>query len=634
MLLERYDKTFLLEHLAETSAWRPFPRAVDRDVWEGLLAHPLNRERRAWLLGQAEALLRQPWPQLPASLYTEFARTGNRSHFQEPYFRRRQDLAVLVLAECMEGQGRLLDEIANGFWLISEEATWCVPAHAERIAGDVLPRQDRQSVDLFACETAMVLAEAYYLLRDELEGFSPALCHRLRREVERRVISPVERRDDFHWFNGFNNWSPWCSSNVLGAAMYLLDDNDRLADLALRLMGVVDRFLAGYGPDGGCDEGPGYWGVAAGAMLVFLELLHSRTAGAVDIYDQPLIRNMGRFFADVHIHGPWFVNFADAPARHTPRRDVTYRYGERVGLPELQNLALLGARDWDPRGLVWPPIGDRQSGGDLPDMLRELFWVPADARPGTLCKRTSVWLPDLQVLVARESATGSEGLFLAAKGGHNGESHNHNDIGQFILYLNGDPAIIDVGVETYTRQTFSNERYEIWCIRSSGHNVPLVNDVEQAPGEDHRATEVAFSQDGETQRLEMYLEKAYPEAASLIELRREFVLRAGKAASATVSDAYQVGAKSARIRLPLFAVREVTDVEPGLLAVHCQPRRLLVRYDPDVLRVSIGDIRIRDPRLRAAWGDQLRRITFETVDDAPSGGYQLLFEEEKEAMEA
>ncbi len=38
-------------------------------------------------------------------------------------------LAKLVLGECMEGQGRFLDDILNGIWTICEETYWGVPAH-------------------------------------------------------------------------------------------------------------------------------------------------------------------------------------------------------------------------------------------------------------------------------------------------------------------------------------------------------------------------------------------------------------------------------------------------------------------------------------------------------------------------
>ncbi len=90
----------------------------------------------------------------------------------------------------------------------------------------------------------------------------------------------------------------------------------------------------------------------------------------------------------------------------------------------------------------------------------------------------------------RSSEGSAEGLYLAAQGGHNAESHNHNDVGNFIVYADGEPAIIDVGVETYTAKTFSAQRYEIWTMQSAYHNLPTVNGVMQGAGRQFEARDV------------------------------------------------------------------------------------------------------------------------------------------------
>lgn len=623
MLTDRYDESFLRRHLLPRDAWAPFPPASARAAWDGSREHPLHVARRAMAIEQAEALLGQPWPALPATLYMEFARDGNRAHFEQPYFARRQQLARLALAEAFEHQGRFLDEVSNGLWLMSEEATWCLPAHAERLPGDVLPRQDRQSVDLFACETAMVLAEARYLLHDELATISPALVERLEREILTRVIVPVEERDDFWWLSGRNNWSPWCASNVLGAAMYLLDDTARLAALAGKLMVVVARFIATYGEDGGCDEGPSYWTVAAGAMLLFLEHLHGRTNGAVDIYDVPKIQAMGRYVVAAHLDGPWFLNFADAPARVGLPRAVVYRYGARIGDAAMQNLALLAARGWQADGPVTPPLQIYGNGAGLTQALRELYWIPVDAVPLADTHETHGWLPDLQVMIARESPDANTGLTVAAKGGHNDENHNHNDIGHVVVTLDGGPAIIDIGVETYTRQTFSDRRYALWCIRGSGHNAPLVNGIEQAPGREHCATAVTYLADGDRQCLALNLEQAYPSEAGLRALRREVTLDAAAHAT-TIRDAYVLNTAPAELTLNFYTPWEVELRASGTLAIACALRTLLLRFDPALMTAAIETVPLEDPQLRHSWGETLTRITLTHVR-GEVGEYTLTF---------
>jgi hypothetical protein len=447
--------------------------------------------------------------------------------------------------------------------------------------------------------------------------------------VFRRIIEPFEGGEEFGragWLSGYNNWSPWCASNVLGAAFCLLDDREWLASLTVRLMAVVDRFIDRYGADGGCDEGPGYWNEAAGAMLVFLELLGSRTGGAVDVYGEPKIAAMAHYIASAHLDGPWFANFADASPRANPHPGKIYRFGERVGSEVLKDLALQSMRNWQPGGAVAPPLRIAGVSRPLLGPLMELFWIPPETEPTWLPREAAVWLRDVQALFARETAEPSQGLVLAAKGGHNAESHNHNDLGSFIILLDGQPAIVDVGAPTYTRKTFSADRYDIWCIRASGHGVPLVNGVEQAAGGERRATHVALHSEAGTLQLGMNLEAAYPPEAALRSLRREISFQTDPPASIRVADAFECSAGPATVRVPLFAARQPEVAEPGRMAIPCGARRLVLTFDPAVLTATVERVPLHDDRLRTAWGrDALHRIDLACTSEEPAGSYELAF---------
>ena len=123
------------------------------------------------------------------------------------------------------------------------------------------------------------------------------------------------------------------------------------------------------------------------------------------------------------------------------------------------------------------------------------------------------WLGGIQVMVAREQEGSSKGLYLAAKGGHNDESHNHNDIGHFIVYCDGSPMIIDPGVGTYTSKSFFSERYSIWSNQSAYHNLPLIDGVQQLAGRQHRADQVIYTQEDSVASISMNIENAYPDSA-------------------------------------------------------------------------------------------------------------------------
>ena len=93
-------------------------------------------------------------------------------------------------------------------------------------------------------------------------------------------------------------------------------------------------------------------------------------------------------------------------------------------------------------------------------------------------------------------------FICAAQAGNNGKSHNHNDVGNFLVYADGMPAIIDVGVETYTAKTFSAQRYEIWTMQSAYHNCPTIDGVMQSAGPQFAATEVSYHADDHAAELQ------------------------------------------------------------------------------------------------------------------------------------
>src|SRR5689334_8398974 len=83
--------------LAPLERFHPFPTASERPGWTGL-----PEDVRSALIAAGEARLKTPWEVLPATLFLEYARNGNRSRFEAVRNRRRNGLQELVVAECAE----------------------------------------------------------------------------------------------------------------------------------------------------------------------------------------------------------------------------------------------------------------------------------------------------------------------------------------------------------------------------------------------------------------------------------------------------------------------------------------------------------------------------------------------------
>lgn len=591
----------------------PFPRAGEREAWEKL--SPGLREE--WVR-EATALLGLAWAPLPAAAWLKFNREGNRTEFEALYFQRRRAVACLALAECMEGQGRFLEDLANGVWAVCEESSWCAPAHLylspkQREAG--LPDPDEPLVDLSAAETGAQLAWIAYLLQDQLNKISPAIVERIKREVNRRILTPYLSRDDF-WWMGFgrqapNNWNPWCNSNCLAAALLLEEEPERRLELVRKVVATLDRYLEVQYEDGGCDEGVQYWGVAAGCLFDCLELLFAATAGELSVYDQPLIVMLGQYAVKMLIDGNRFVNFADGAMKVNMDFALVCRYGRRIGDAALTAFGRCGL-DSQPSGRL--SAGVSRSAIPLFRELAALFPEENPEPPEAVNKRQmylrEAWLPALQVLTVREQEGSANGLHLAIKGGHNDESHNHNDIGHISVALDGIPILADTGVGTYTAQTFSPSRYEIWTMQSGYHNVPVVNGTEQQAGRQYKADVLDCSCGEDGAYVELELARAYPAQAEIISWRRKAVLRRGAAACIELTDNYELKQVAGPV-LWTFICTAPPQLAAGQIRLRHPElgRSLLVAYDASLLEASFEAILLDDPRLNSVWGPELYRLT-------------------------
>ena len=627
-LLERQVQAVGLDGaLVAREAFRPYPPASDHAAWERLVPE----DRRRAFVAAAEEQLEKPWAVLPATRFLDYVRDGNRSRYEELLFSRREKLGLLVLGETLENRGRFADAIADGVWLLCEESFWGVPAHVgaqKRGAG--LPDVTEPVVDLFAAETGALLAWTDYLVGERLDAVHPLVRERLRLEVDRRILTPALERDDF-WWMGFtprevNNWNPWINSNWLAAALLLDRDSSRRTRAVAKIARSLDRFVDAYPDDGGCDEGPSYWGRAGASLFEALELVHAATGGRVDVYREPVVRAIGRYIANAHVAGEWYVNIGDASARVSPDPELVFRYGRATGD---ETLAAFGAWLAGRRGPYGP--GDVDHYGSLARALPALLDGGALARAAAAEPLPAeVWLPDLQMMAARETPGRIDGLYVAAWGGHNAQSHNHNDVGNVIVFADGRPLLVDAGVGEYTSKTFSPRRYEIWTMQSGWHNLPAVNGADQQDGASFRARDVSFSATPASVRLSLDLAAAYPPEAQVARYRREVTLdrRRGEV---VLAEEYALGACREPLRLHFLAAVEPDVATPGRVrlrpggdagATAARPHVLL--YDAKRFAASVEAKEIEDARLAPVWGARLYRITLAARACRTSGRHRFV----------
>lgn len=619
MLLQWLKDNPLETVLLDPSHCLPYPIFQDRQGWNAVDAE-LKKER----IRIAEKWLGYEWRALPATAFLAYVRTGDRIVYETPHFARRWALGDLVVGECLEGEGRFLDDIVNGIWCLCEESFWGVPAHnwSPGFQGEALPNVEAPYIDLFAAETAALLAWTRHLLGNRLASVSWLINRRIDIELEWRILKPFVSHEDFFWMgyderDVVNNWNAWIVSNL--TSVFLLTNYEpylRNKGIA-KLMLCTDRFLAAYPEDGGCDEGTSYWLAAGGALFDTLDQMYHATGGRMDFGKDALIQNIGRFIYRSYIAGQYFINFADGAARVQLAKDMVYRYGRYIGDAKMMGLA--ASLESDP---------DR---ADIPVPLRRL--LPSLFNHGELTQCTlpcpyeaDVWLPDIQVMAARQHAGSDRGLYFAAKGGHNGENHNHNDVGSCIVYLDGMPALIDAGVGAYTKQTFSEDRYSLWTMQSGYHNLPDINGQMQKDGRQYRALDVVYEAHAGQVSFSLALEEAYPASAGLIRYRRAYAFHRSQEAWLLLRDDYAFRQAGNAIAVNLMCWQRPRVVADGLLQIPISAENALYLWYPAGAEAHIEHLDTPDYKLNAVWGDQgVHRISLRYAGLPAEGRVDLLF---------
>lgn len=483
----------------------PQSRISNRAAWDRLAALP--EAKRAIAL--AEAALSEPVPACPDELYLEFTRNGNRSRYERPHSRRAMNLDRLVLGECLENRGRFLPKIEEYVATICDERSWTLPAHDARLQnfnGTTL------SIDLGSAARALLLAQTCDFLRDALPQ---PLRDRVFAECDRRVFRPylttcrdprgaTSRRLAHWWYYVESNWNSVCNGCSIRAALALVRDRRVRAEFVESAERTVPFALNAYTDDGYCSEGMGYWNYGYGNHLKLGLAVREATDGRVDLFADSKNRAIMLYPYGYQLQSGRSPQFADGG-----------------GNPDAIVLAL--------QRQVFPDVTCRRAesqsplfGGISTVALRAFGQEPPrvdgmglDVLP---CRS---WFSDAQVLISRLRDDARPLAFsIAMKGGHNAELHNHNDVGSYVVMLDGVEMCGDPGGEQYTRRTFSKDRYVSKVLNSFGHPVPVVGGHLQSTGRKAAAKVLSHSFSDERDVLVLDCTAAYPSAKTLKSLVR------------------------------------------------------------------------------------------------------------------
>lgn len=622
----RGGRAALVDLLVAPEHALPVPPSTDRRVWTDAA---LDAPTLQGLRDRASADRATPWPVPLPREYARYFRDGHRDTYEQSVFARQQRLSRAAVLAAVTQSPLWMDEVLDGVTLLCEQSSWCWPAHDDTLAthGAIVPTVTDPYLDLGAGEVAGQLAWLDHLLGAGLDEQVPGLRARIRHEVDRRVLTPFTTRRDWPWLGldgDVHNWNPWIHGNVLVAALQLVDEPERRASIVDLVIEGIDRYVSALPADGAIDEGYSYWWNGACRAIEALDILAHATAGALDPTAIPALRETVAFPHRVHLGAGWYLNVADGQARPTehPPWHALYRAAVRFGDADARAHATAHRRPGT-------PVAHEQQGlGRLLRALTDPGWRDARPQPSPLPRE--VWLASTQVLLARPNAGRADGLMLAVKGGHNGEHHNHNDVGSVVVALNGVPVLVDAGRPTYTRQTFGPDRYDIWTMQSSWHSVPEIRGTAQRAGHEFAARAVQATVDDAAAGLSLDLARTYPRDDICQWLRTARLDRS--TGRVQVTDTWELvgepvdGDGPTTVR---WLIAGEVRLGPGWAEITAleSAGTVLLSWDPADAPGQITRRELEDPMLSDVWGDRLTRLDIDVTASGPSGTLVVTVEE-------
>ncbi|OLS40915.1 heparinase II/III family protein [Bacillus sp. MRMR6] len=524
---------------------------------------------------EAKRLLQEEDQELTYSLFKIFAENGSRVEFEKVYFKKRRRLTTFAIMIFLEPENkRYVTALENTIWSICNEYTWCLPAHltdgpeASTELNYTLKETSvkRCSIDLFAAETAFSLAEILQLNKNTLD---PLICKRIYEEVFTRVLIPF-KTTKYKWENETHNWAAVCAGSVGSAAIYLIHDLQELTVILERILPAMSSYLSGFNPDGICLEGYGYWQYGFGYFVYFADLLKKRTAGQLDLFKNEKVHEIALFQQKCFLDENLVVNFSDASPTATIFLGLSHYLSKEYpdfDIPKKH----LRAKYTDDHCSRWAPA------------IRNIIWFD-DSLPDKSWRTGTIYSKDSQWFISKYQSTFGNFSF-AAKGGHNDEPHNHNDIGHFILQANNEVFLKDLGCGLYNKEYFGEKRYTFLCNGSQGHSVPSINHQFQNEGFLSHARVIQVDVGDEVEIFEIDITRAY-EIEPLQTLLRKFSWIKKAQPKLILEDFYtftdQPISVIERLITPAFAITEEEDE-----VILEGKQRLRILYDRSQLYLEV-----------------------------------------------
>jgi hypothetical protein len=263
------------------------------------------------------------------------------------------------------------------------------------------------------------------------------------------------------WTDCNMNWGQVCGGGLTCGALAIADEEPALAKQILQLTcKTLAKPMAEFAPDGGWDEGPGYWNYATEYNVFYLAAIDTALGTDFGLSEDSGFSETALFH--MHMTGPIgkVFNFADA--------------GD--GMEAAPQMFWLARQFNRPEFAAWERFNSAKRMS-----IFHLLWFDADGQwpPKSELPLAAVFTRT-NVGAMRSSWTDRNAWYVGFKGGDNAANHSHLDLGSFVLDAMGQRWAVDLGPDDYNLPGyFGKQRYSYYRLSTRGHNTITVDGANQ-----------------------------------------------------------------------------------------------------------------------------------------------------------
>lgn len=477
------------------------------------------------LIHEADSLSALPFPKLTEQIYMTFYGGKDSETSKRFIMKRRMWLTQLIWAECLTNKGKYWPAILAGLTDILNTVSWTFPAEDQQKTnynGTLF------TVGLSSSAYGNDMAQALYLLQSKLPV---SIKEQIIQSLKKKVFNPVHNalannnaKKEFTSLYDKGNHNPVTLANVTNAALAVLQDKNERAFFIALSEKYVQKYIDDYNDDGYCSEGINYYSYGFGHFSILREGIWQATSGKVDLFKAPKIDKIARFAPAMEIINGMYATIGDCEQNIKPAPQIMYY---------LNRYFNLGLAEYD----------DLQGSVSQPSLSYMMYFFPNSASAKKVVAKEMSNKQSLRdyfsssgVLTVRRAS--GEGMGATFKGGHNAEQHNHNDLGSYTIVVGDELLTGDPGLRTYTPTYFGKQRYELHITPASyGHNVPLINGVQQKVGREAEAKITSTDFTDAKDVFKMDILSAYP-LRTLKKLDRTFTYSRGKETAIIIEDEF------------------------------------------------------------------------------------------------